>query len=583
MAFFLTIAFTISALTPKLGDVKYKLSDAALPSSMLSTNKSGYSVTREKSKQSYTTPYYYSFENDTISKDGWFIVDDANLMASAKVKDASFGSYVLASDYNSSAARAAWAFSPAVTLTAGTTYYVSTYVYAPGYNSVNDEFKITVGSAQTSASQTIVLIDKSGSNAAAYSAWTKVSGTFTPTTDGDYYFGINVCTASSDVNLVEFDGFAVNAETLYKYEPQAEVYIYNGGLWSASADTTVYLSPSESINYLTKTIEVNSLLWSFNDATPDISEDAEVSVVYNKEGSKTASLEVAGDGGSKTVTMGTDVIRPATGISDLVWNFLPSDFIVTYSFSSYNYLVGMNSNYKRVAEKYVIPSDVTVSLNSVGFYVSAYNITSSALLSKKVTIKICSVGTDGLPGTTLATYSPTFTSLFGSTKISTATLKTYTLSTPFSITGSFFIDVSFTADTSTPSATNMLGIYTSADRSDILTYNSCYAYYNSEWNAMTDLVSSNLSSAILPNLSFVSPSNTAVDENMDSKLTVYYSNNILNILNATPGLFISVYDMTGKTVYGNIVSQVNGRYPISAEKGIYFVKVGDKVNKFVIE
>ena len=41
--------------------------------------------------------------------------------------------------------------------------------------------------------------------------------------------------------------------------------------------------------------------------------------------------------------------------------------------------------------------------------------------------------------------------------------------------------------------------------------------------------------------------------------------------------------MTGKTVYGNIVSQVNGRYPISAEKGIYFVKVGDKVNKFVIE
>ena len=89
----------------------------------------------------------------------------------------------------------------------------------------------------------------------------------------------------------------------------------------------------------------------------------------------------------------------------------------------------------------------------------------------------------------------------------------------------------------------MLGIYTSADRSDILTYNSCYAYYNSEWNAMTDLVSSNLSSAILPNLSFVSPSNTAVDENMDSKLTVYYSNNILNILNATPGLFISVYDM----------------------------------------
>ena len=587
MLFFFVVAISVSAVTPKLGSVKQKMTDTkAFP--FFSKHQTGASAINQKVKESYTTPYFYSFENDTISNDGWLISDGSNLIFTNLPFYAPFENRCLISFSDENATRNAWIFSPAISLTAGKTYYVSTYVKAPGNNNVNDEFKITVGSAQTATSQTNVIIDKSGSNSSAFDTWTKLSGTFTAPSDGDYYFAYNVCSSSSGLGSLEFDGFVVNEGSNYKYQPEAKIYMSNGGLFSATNDKAVaYLSPSESIDYLVKTLEVNSFLWSFEDATPDISEDAEVNVVYNSEGDKTASLEATGDGGSNTFTSEVNFVHPADGISDLVWNMTPADYLASYYFTDYNYVVGMNSYYKRVAEKYTIPSNVIVKLNSVNFYVNEYNITSSTLLSKKVTIKICSVGTNGLPGTVLATYTPTFSSLFGTTQISGSAMKTYTLTTPLSITGSFFIDVSFTANTTTPSATNMLALFVTINRSEAVDYNTCYGYYNdgssSAWYAMSDLVGLSTSSAILPNLSFVTPSNTAVDENVDSKLKVFYSNNVLNIENATPGKTILVYDMNGKTIYTNIVSMINQKYPVSADKGVYFVKVGDKVNKIVIK
>ncbi len=527
-------------------------------------------------------PYFYSFETTDISTDGWLLVDPASLGKTVASTSAPYGDYYLRSNYSTTAARNLWAFSPSVALTAGTTYYVSIYVYAPGYSGTNDEFKLTVGSAQDATTQTTIIIDKTGANATAYADWTLVTGSFTASADGDYFFGINHCTAAIDVDLVAFDAFAVSANTAFVYPPSVKVTEWGGGLWSATSTTDkIYLSPGESLTYTANATNTTGYQWNFGDATPSTSTNSQETIVFNSEGDKSVNLVATGNGGSTTSTINLNVTRPADNLSDIVWNILPDDAITYLTISTNNYLAGINGYYRRIAEKYTLPSSVTVSLKSIDFYVAKYTM-SATNRAKNVVINVYQAGADGLPGTVLGTYTTTFGTLFGTSSITSATEKIYSLATPLSITGSFFIEINMSANTTTASTTNNFSLYSSAERA--VPFNTGYVYYNSTWMPLSDssLFGSYFSYGILPTLNFISPL-SGIGEKSNNDLGVSYSKNELNVNNAKAGSAVNVTDLTGKVVYSTAISNTNSSYSVGLQKGIYIVKVGNKSTKLFVK
>ncbi len=531
-----------------------------------------------------TLPYFYSFETPTISSDGWLITDnDPNLSKATTIVNAPYGNYVLFSQYSSLAPRNMWAFSPSFALTAGTPYFVSIYVYAPGYNGAKDEFKITVGSDQTESSQTTVLIDKSGANATTYSNWTLLQGSFTPSADGNYYFGINHGTSVADVNFVQFDAFAVNQGTPIVYPPSAKIYTWNGGLWSTTSDNNqIYLSPQEPLTYTAvNASNTNSYSWSFADATPANSADPQVTVVYDLDGSKSAGLQLTGNGGTTNLSSDLQVVRPHDGVSDFVWNVTPSEGLDSYTFSDFNYLLGLNDYYKRVSEKYTLPNNVSVTLNSINFYVAKYALAPENI-DKDVAIRVYSVANDGLPGTVLNSYTTSFSALFGNSAISTSTIKNFALPTPLVITGSFFIEIDFSAFTSATGSTNFLGLYSSSNRISYLKYNTAYIYMDNKWSSTTEAASATISAGIAPSLSFQTPSTSSIGGNLDSKQNVRFSDGKLYVSNVPVGNQVRVFDLSGKLLFDATTAQETQAYPLSLGKGVYLVKAGVETTKLLV-
>jgi len=587
-------SFAVFATTPKLGFKAKKIvvsesTNLALGSQTV-TELSEKS-TPAKAKAASTVPYFYSFEKTAISSiipDGWSFIDAASkvgISSSTENGTIPTGDYWVYSNYNSAASRNAWFFSPGVTLTAGKTYYVSLSVFAPGYDGTPDEFQVTAGTAQTAVSQTTIVINKKAANSVILDEWTKITGTFTPTVDGDYNFGINHCTVAFDVNIVGFDGFAVKEASEFAYPPEAKVF-NKGGLWSVTTAGQVYLSPQEKMDYLAYTKYSSAILWTF-DSTADILDSVEdsLSVVYSTSGAHTTSLEAVGVDEVATVNTTITSVAPASTISAVsVSNFSPSDryinnnYIYSSTYANYasDFEFGINSYWRKIAEKYEIPENVTITLNSISFYVGSYSMDVTNR-EKNVKISIYPVGTDGYPETTaLVDYTTTFGTLFGTSVISSATNKKYTIAAPIAVTGSFFIVADFSANTTATSSTNKLGIFRAADRP--VNSNSAYVYYNSFWESFNDVLGSNTSTYIYPNVSFVNPP-TSVENPTEKGFNVYASNGILTIQKAKIGSAVLVYDVTGKLAYSNAITKEDCNFPLDFKAGIYLVKVADKITK----
>ena len=223
--------------------------------------------------------YSYDFEDDQT----WTIVENSSTISSYSFPmqigglqgiDPVSGNYYLISGYDNRAARNAWAFSEGVELTAGQTYSVGVYAYASGYQNTLDEWRVTVGTAANEASQTTTVIDRSGDNAVSYTEWTLCTAEFTPSASGTYYFGINHCTKTFDVNAVAFDLFQVDSERIAVY-PSGSMYS-EGGLWSiwnlfaiddqGTAPTPMlYSASSVPMTYKYMGQNVETVEWMFGD------------------------------------------------------------------------------------------------------------------------------------------------------------------------------------------------------------------------------------------------------------------------------------------------------------------------------
>ncbi len=536
------------------------------------------------------TPYFEDFENPPAGIQyyeqilpglGWTVISGGkekdmfvfDYQASGYGYDGS--DFFLFGPYDDNNKRDEWVITPGVTLEAGKTYKFEMYGLLQGYAGVKEEFKVAVGTSNTVAAMTTVVIDKTGSNGQANKDWVKYSGKFTPTTAGTYYFGLNFCSPKGG-DAVFFDNILI-ADENFAFAPTGTIYT-KGGLWSEDPEgSVVLLSAGQQLSHTFSATHATSFSWSFdNDASASSTTDKEVTVSYMNEGIHNVTLNLTGEGGSKEVNADFDILRPF-GFNESVGNIKPADKITIYGVDNTNgYLAGPNSIYGVIAEKYELPSYEEVQLTSLVFYVGGSQISSASNQALPFEVYIIAEDENGTPanGEVLAYFnSLTYGELFGSEfNEGYATGMDFS---PVKVTGSFFVVVDFSEFV--VSENDFIALLTSQGRP----YSDCstYAFYKSAWTPTSKIFQdSELSTCIYPTIEWLNDTSGIEDDNISNSVKVSTTENVITIKGAE-GLNTSVTTLDGKVIYNSLATD---NVEVSVSQGIYIVKTGETVTKVIV-
>ncbi|HRS49726.1 MAG TPA: choice-of-anchor D domain-containing protein, partial [Candidatus Cloacimonadota bacterium] len=130
------------------------------------------------------------------------------------------GSYNMQYQYHSTNAANTWAFTPGIAMTAGNDYYLTFYQRVRS-STYPENLKVTVGNAQTVASQTTTLLTLASVTNTTYAQ--RTTAYYRPTTSGTYYFAFNCYSAANMWNLyVDYvQAYAIIASPLFTITPSA--------------------------------------------------------------------------------------------------------------------------------------------------------------------------------------------------------------------------------------------------------------------------------------------------------------------------------------------------------------------------
>lgn len=543
------------------------------------------------------------YSSDFENEQEWTIVDNSTTasfpmqIGGLQGIDPVSGDLYLISGYDSRAARNAWAFSEGVELTAGQTYSVGVYAYASGYQNTLDEWRVTVGTAANEASQTTTVIDRSGDNAVSYTEWTLCTAEFTPSASGTYYFGINHCTKTFDVNAVAFDLFQVDDEKIAVY-PSGTMYS-EGGLWSVwnlfaideqgTAPTPMLYSASSvpmTYNYVGKDVETVEWMFGEGASVSSSTEDSPV-ITYNfAEDSINTDvyLFLRNSDGEVALERNYDVknLYSSQVAADYVCNFQPEDMPAYYTNTSsnqYSFLFGMSAINQEFAEYFELPETFNSTVSGIMMVAAGYNATTTDL-SDEVVVNICAPDAEGLPGDVLGGQTITIGDLFtGNTSLM------ITFDTPVNVEGSFFVTLRM--PDATPSSSYYLALYNATERGN--TYNTMY--FNIEdaslgiptgWYAAPEIFEGLYTSALVSPLLQCETTGVAANK-LDNSSIVYTNGKELNIVNAAAGSRVTVTDIAGRTVLATSVgNSVRTTINTNLNRGIYLVTVDGKTTKVAI-
>lgn len=243
-----------------------------------------------------------SFDSLTaVTTNGWTFVNAGSGNSWGVTTSSSYfrnGPGALQYAWNSSNAANAWAFTPARNLTAGKTYTI-TYWYQTGGLGYTEKFKLTVGTAASVAAQTTVLLDQS---ALTNTVYTQATATFTPTTSGVYYFGLN-CYSAANQFYMNIDDFVISdvIPATYSWTSSPEGFtssVQNPSGVSASVPTTYTVVVTANGCSKTSSVAITPA------ALPTIATSGDVSICNG------------GAGAELTATGGVSYVwSPATGLS----------------------------------------------------------------------------------------------------------------------------------------------------------------------------------------------------------------------------------------------------------------------------
>ena len=178
--------------------------------------------------------------------------------------------------YNSSNAADAWAFTPALTLnTNPVTITFWTRVRSATYP---ESLKFTVGTGNTVADQTTVLIDSSSLTNTNYTQWT---ATYTPTSAGTYYFAFNCYSAADEFYLY------VDSVTISQLLPGCTGAPFGGTTIASSQGVCANISFGLSVNGSTGGVAGLTYQWQ---SSPDSINWTDISGETNSTSSVTSGI-----------------------------------------------------------------------------------------------------------------------------------------------------------------------------------------------------------------------------------------------------------------------------------------------------
>ncbi|MBR1882269.1 MAG: carbohydrate binding domain-containing protein [Muribaculaceae bacterium] len=472
--------------------------------------------------QVFTVPYSENFNNseavirpnNECYYPGWTIITpNKNSMFQCRVNSTldpqGDGNYMVARAY--SGARNDWAISPAITLRAGTKYTVSLKFFAPGGASNKPEsFKLTVGTDTTEAAQSTVILDLPNVN---YKAWTTVTAEYTPTADGNYYFGVNSYTPSR-AYFIAFDDFKVEgADAL---EAQAKFYVPTA-LWSATSTAEGglrLLAEGQPLTFINQSANATAYSWVTGGNPGESTEESPV-VTYPASGSYSPALTASNASGSNTFSLPLNIKFVTDGeYTDDVTNRAYDDAENgSPLYQQYHYVAGMSRYYTKIAERYELPEGTTATVNDIKVSVNDAAVTMRQL-GYDVPMTLAILGdADGLPddNNVIATYATTVYTLMGGTS-ATNKVAQYVIDQPVKVTGNFHIVLSI--DGFSPSLLDHFGLNTITHQEGESTFSAYFIAGRIEnvegWNKLENVAGGTaykgLGALIYPNVTFNSSS-----------------------------------------------------------------------------
>lgn len=568
--------------------------------------KQSKSLAAQKTAEDAPQVFVEDFEDfaiETNIPNGWSITDNGEVemtMQSGHIESltqgmttAVYGDYGLFSMFDSSNPRNSWAISPAVTLEAGVTYTFGIYAWHPGYNGVNDEWKLTIGNAATIAAQTTVIIDKSGANATSATEWTLYQGTFTPATAGTYYIGINHCTSTTDVNIVMWDYLQVVSDHL-KFPPQGKIYSI-GGLWSFDPFygflPCMYVAENEEIQYGYVAENCESVEWDFDKyanvsdptaANPIVTYSLTKDSVYND-----LFLSLYNDGiySSEMRSFNIKKDNSKSNYADFVSNLSPEEEILLYlvdETNNYISLCSMCDKYTKIAEHYNRPATAYTTIEGVNMIVPKYKL-SLTNRKKELTFKV-QKSENGMPGRTLYTESVALTDIFGTGSVTSWDFFPFQFSETVDVRGPFFITIEF------PEVEYGQYNHLTFGTSEMRGYDNCTLFFYNDnnisgisngWHKASEYYQgANVSASIYTYMQFNDL--TGVENAVVNNSKVFANEGQIVVLNAHEGDEIVVTDIAGRVVLKENARAMKTILNNNLNSGIYIVTVEGVATKIVL-
>ena len=555
---------------------------------------------------------FETFNSETMVPHGWDVVDNtvdggvfcANILESSSGYISAFsGEFGLASMFSDESHRDGWAIATGVQLEANHTYHFGIYAFCQGYNSVVDEWQVTIGNAQTVEAQTNIVIDCTGVNAKTDNKWTLYTGTFTPTVSGTYYPAIHHCTTAKGGNLCLWDYMQIDSDHV-KILPQGSMFSI-GGLWSMDGHTQdeegnidvyrLYIQNGDSIKYGCYASNCESVSWDFGKYATTPNNDAAQPVV-TFDFAKAKSDEVYND---VYLTMKNqdgeayaireffiNRLNNETAHTDFVGNFCPEDGFYLFSGGgSYDALSGLNSNYYRFAERYSLPENVTASVSGAYMIPLRYTI-SIVNKNKEFAVKVLLADENNMPGEEVYSEKFKIGDVFGTASFQSAVLVGLAFSETVDVKGTFFLEFEFPEGIKIGS-NNHLFFATSNVRA--FPEGNTAFYYNavgtadmpSGWmDAIQYYKAGGVSTAIFPLVTF--NDNAAVVAPKVSDCTVYANGSEITVVNAPQGSEIVVADIAGRVVLTERANNLKTNINSGLNAGIYIVTVNGQSTKVAI-
>lgn len=533
------------------------------------------------------------YDNSPSSTAGWGLTGDRKHS----------GNLAFVSGYDMNAPRDAWAFSPAITLEAGTTYYFSIWNFAPGYDGRFDEWQLTIGQGQDAKSQNNVVIDFTGDKSKSLMEWTNFVGRFTPETSGDYNIGIHHCTSVADCNQVLWDLLEVDTSPI-KILPEGQMYSV-GGLWSyyqfiideetgEKIPPRVYTYRDEVFTYGYHAKNCDSVEWILDEYAviddvyahnPSVKFEFPDGESVVETGNMLIMKNADGEAYSTREYFHMFRIQERDNFSDWIGNFKPEDLMWAYASSvenEYDALTGISEKYSSIAELYIRPNNTKVAVQGAIIPFTLYRM-SPMNINKSITVRLRLADAQRRPGEEVYSQSYSMKDLLGNLEmIDRVGSANVAFEEAIDIVGSFFVEVEF--PDVTPSEENSLFLVNCGVREheDYSTF--YYARGNDElaegWYNSVEMYGYNIATGIFPLTLFYNVA--SVEAPTADTGHIYAEGKNVCVLNATIGSDIYVTDITGRLVHTAQVTALKTIVSTQLNAGIYIVTVDGKSQKIVI-